>query len=202
MHESRLMSCVMWNDKCLVLLISTHTNPIGFPCMPHDEVPHRNGVVREKVPTSSMLVEYTNFMRGIDVINQLWASYSSQSLGHKWWHRIFLALLDITKVNIYIIYLDRCKQGSNPKKNPMMHLHFKNGLCEAFLEGWTPCNERSHEPLSQHLRIHIPSHSTKKRLCVVCETRKPHTYCYKCGIKFMCWKEGCYQQFHEAILQE
>jgi hypothetical protein len=79
MHESRSLSCVMWKDKCPILLISTHANPIGFPCMPHDEVPRRNGVVREKVPTSPMLIEYTTYMRGINVADQLRASYSSQS---------------------------------------------------------------------------------------------------------------------------
>jgi hypothetical protein len=61
----------MWKDKCPVLLISTHANPIGFPCVPHDEVPRRNGPVREKIPTSPMLVEYTTFMRGVDVADQL-----------------------------------------------------------------------------------------------------------------------------------
>jgi hypothetical protein len=91
MHDSRCLSCVMWKDKCLVLLISTHANPIGFPCVPRDEVPRRNRSVREKIPTSPMLIEYTTFMRGVDVANQLQASYSSQSRSHKWWHRIFFA---------------------------------------------------------------------------------------------------------------
>jgi hypothetical protein len=71
MHDSRLMSCIMWKDKCPVLLISTHANPIGFPCVPHDEVPHRNGTIREQIPTSPMLLEYTTFMRGVDVADQL-----------------------------------------------------------------------------------------------------------------------------------
>jgi hypothetical protein len=31
MHESRTISCMMWKDKCPVLLLSTHANPIGFP---------------------------------------------------------------------------------------------------------------------------------------------------------------------------
>jgi hypothetical protein len=106
MHNSRLLSCLMWKDKCPVFLISTHANPIGFPCMPRDEVPRRNGAVRENIPTSPMLLEYTTFMRGVDVADQLRASYSLQSRSHKWWHRIFFALLDITEVNIYVMYLD------------------------------------------------------------------------------------------------
>jgi hypothetical protein len=34
--------------------------------------------------TSPMLVEYTTFMRVVDVTYQLRASYSSQSRSHKW----------------------------------------------------------------------------------------------------------------------
>jgi hypothetical protein len=99
----------MWKDKCPVLLISTHANPIGFPCVPRDEVPRWNGPVREKIPTSPILIEYRTFTRGVDVADQLRASYSSQSRSHKWWHWIFFALLDITEVNAYVMYLDRCK---------------------------------------------------------------------------------------------
>jgi hypothetical protein len=68
MHASRELSCVMWKDKCPVLLISTHALPIGFPCVPVDKVPRRNGTIREMVLTSPMLLEYTTFMRGVDVL--------------------------------------------------------------------------------------------------------------------------------------
>jgi hypothetical protein len=90
MYDSRLMSCITWKDKCPVLLISTHANPIGFPYVPRDEVPRRNGVVRENIPTSPMLLEYMIFMRGVDVTDQLRASYSFQTRSHKWWYWVFL----------------------------------------------------------------------------------------------------------------
>jgi hypothetical protein len=106
MHDSRLMSCIMWKHKCPVLLISIHANPIGFPCVSRDEVPCRNGAVRENIPTSPTLLEYTTFMRGVDVADQLRASYTFQTRSHKWWHRIFFPLLNIMEVNIYIMYLD------------------------------------------------------------------------------------------------
>jgi hypothetical protein len=55
MHESRGISTVMWKDKCPVLLISSHAMLIGYPCVPRDEVPRRNGAIREFIGTLPML---------------------------------------------------------------------------------------------------------------------------------------------------
>jgi hypothetical protein len=173
MYNSRSLSCAMWKDKCPVLLLSTHANPIGFPCMLRDKVPRRNGAVSEKIPTSPILVEYTTFMRGVDVADHLCASYSSQSRSHKWWHQIFFALLDIMEVNsTCIIYLDRCKQGPNPVRSPMTHLQFKNALCEALLLGWKTRIVSRNESLTHRPSIHMPSHSKKKRLYVAVEEKR------------------------------
>jgi hypothetical protein len=102
MHENRGISYVMWKDKCLVLLISSQPMPVGFPCVPHDEVPWRNGATQDFIPTSPMLCEYTTYMWGVDVADQLRASYSSQTWSHKWRHQIFWFLIDMTEVNMYI----------------------------------------------------------------------------------------------------
>jgi hypothetical protein len=186
MHESRAISCIMWKDKCSVLLISTHAIPIGYPCMPVDTVPRRHGVVRDDVQTSPVLVEYTPFMRGVDVADQLRASYSSQTRSHKWWHRIFFAMLDVTEVSMYIMYMSRYNEEENSIKHPMNHLEFKVALCKALLQGWMQCTNISNEALTHRPSIHMPSHTSLKRACVVCEVRNPHTYCYQCGFKFMC----------------
>ena len=76
MHESRGVSCVMWKDKCPVLLLSTHATPIRAPCGARDTVQRRHGVVRDEIYMSPMLLEYTMYMRGVDVVDQLWASYT------------------------------------------------------------------------------------------------------------------------------
>jgi hypothetical protein len=77
------MSSVLWKDKKPVLLLSTSTIPTGFPYVSVDTVPRRNGAVHEAIPTSPMHVEYTTHMRGVDVADQLWASYSIQNQSHK-----------------------------------------------------------------------------------------------------------------------
>jgi hypothetical protein len=199
MHDSRGLSCIMWKDKCPILLISTHALPISFPCVPWDEVPHRNGAMRDNIPTSPILLEYTTFMRGIDVADQLRASYSSLTLSHKWWHRVFFAMLDIAEVNSYIMYLSRCAEGPNLEARPMKHLQFKTVLSEALLDGWRGRNERGNEVLTDCPTIHMPSSTHLKRLCVVYKLHTPHTYCFKCNFKFMCLKGGCYQCYHEAL---
>jgi hypothetical protein len=136
MHESRGLNCVIWKNKCQILFISIHAQPISFPCVPYNEVPCRNGTVRENIPISHVLLEYIIFMRHIDIANQLRASYSSPIRSHEWWHMIFFAMLDMTKVNMYIMYFSHCGEGPNPVAWPMTHLEFKNALCETLLQGW------------------------------------------------------------------
>jgi hypothetical protein len=74
----------MWKDKYPVLIIFTHAMPIRYPYMPCTTIPHRNRPIRENIPTLSMLLEYTTFMKGVDVADQLRTSYSSLRLSHKW----------------------------------------------------------------------------------------------------------------------
>ena len=139
MHSSWGMSSVMWKDKCLVLLLSTHALAVGLPSLfLPPKVPRRSGAMYHNIPTFPLLVEYTTYMCGVDVADQLRSSYTIQTKSHKWWHKIFNGLLDISTVNMYIMYLDRCKQRINPIPYPLTHLVFKRKLCEALLLGWLP----------------------------------------------------------------
>ena len=96
-------------DKYPVLLLSSCALPIGLPSMlPAPEVPCRSGIVRHQIPMPSILMEYTAYMWGVNVANQLRSLYNAQTRSHKRWHKIFNGLHDITIVNIYIMYLDRC----------------------------------------------------------------------------------------------
>jgi hypothetical protein len=70
---------------------------------------------------------------------------------------------------------------------------FKVALCKALLHRWPQCNHIKNEALTHWPSIHMPSHTSVKMTCIVCEVHTLHTYYYQCGFKFMCWKEGCYQ---------
>ena len=82
----------------------------------------------------------------------------------------------------------------------MNHLQFKLGLCEALLQGWEvrdpiPCELAPNErPV-----ICTLSYPEIRRPCVVCHVGRPHFLCYKCGLKWMCLRKGCYEQWHTAL---
>jgi hypothetical protein len=88
MHDDRKMASVMWKDKKPVLLISTHARLVAFLCE-IVEVPCRVGVVRKKIKTSPIHLEYTTYMRGVDVADHVWSNYTSMGRSHKWWHRLW-----------------------------------------------------------------------------------------------------------------
>ena len=136
MHESRQLSAIRWKDKKPVVIIFSHAVPIQFPYQyPVVSVPRRNGSIREEIQTSPMHLEYTTHMHGVDVADQLRASYSCQTRSHKWWHRVFFFLIDTSIVNMYAIYLDKCRNCAPPRK-PMTHLQFWTQLCEALMQNW------------------------------------------------------------------
>jgi hypothetical protein len=202
MHDSCTIRSVLWKDKHHVLLISTHARPIQAPYeKPVVTAPRRQGATRINIQTSLVLLEYTTDMRGVDVADQLRASYSAQVRSHKWWHRIFFFLLDMTVVNMYIIYVECVKNLWVPRL-PMTHLQFKMGLCEALLEGWSMRDLYPPDlpALPNRPVICTPSYTTIRCPCVVCNEHKPHFHCYKCGSKWMCLKEGCYERWHIALI--
>jgi hypothetical protein len=82
MHEDRRMCSVMWMDRKPVLMLSTHSLPMAFPCE-IVEVPCRIGAIRKMVKTSPVHKEYMTYMRGVHVAYQLQGNYTSQVRSHK-----------------------------------------------------------------------------------------------------------------------
>ena len=209
MHESRTMSSVVWKDKKPVLLLFTHAQPTISPGLHVPTVPRRNRAIREDIPTSPMHLEYTTHMRGVDVADQLRASYCTQNRSHKWWHRVFFFLLDMTVVNMFFIYIDKCK-NSLPVRKPMTHLQFRMELCDALLQNWRVQEEDDFVSSPQGRRYCYPVYSKRRNPCVVCNMSKhkngkrPHFYCPSCENKFMCFKgeNSCFQKYHDGLRQQ
>lgn len=99
-------------------MVSTHTQPLLRNGKKGDR-PYRIGEVKVNLSTSHVHLEYTTFIQGVDIIDQLCVSYMCQSRTHKWWHRVFL--LDTTTVNAYILHIDTSVGAGQTLKS---HLNF------------------------------------------------------------------------------
>jgi hypothetical protein len=60
----------------------------------------------QEVPSTPVHIQYQEFMRGIDVIDQLRTYYSIQLRSKKWWKKLMCFVLDQSFVNLYILYLE------------------------------------------------------------------------------------------------
>jgi hypothetical protein len=194
MHESRRMCSVLWKDKQPVLLLSTHAPPITAGDPRNCTVPRRDGARRPDICTSPVLVEYTNNMRGVDVADHLRGNYTTQVCTHKWWHRVFFFLWDLTTVNMYIMYL-RILKLLDQEEEAITHLQFRNGLAQALIHNWVGTNPRGSIELPRVPTIHCPRYTRFRRKCVRCRKRCRY-YCYLCGWRWMCVKRGCYELEH------
>jgi hypothetical protein len=134
MHQSRKMCLVLWKDKQPVLLLSTHSPPTPAPGM-KVKVPRRRGAVRKRINTSPVLKEYTTYMRGVDVADQLREVYTCRRATHKWWHRLFFFLLDTTICNMYIIYKTYWQSIGRSHK-AMNHKQFRIALAKALTKDY------------------------------------------------------------------
>lgn len=99
-----------WKDtKCVHLCSNFHGSE-------STEVKRKNKdgtTVSVKCP--QIIVDYNNYMGGVDHADRLRVAYGLNRRSKKWWHRIFWGLLDIAFVNAYIIH---------------SHLHEKQSLLE------------------------------------------------------------------------
>jgi hypothetical protein len=194
MHESRKLSCVVWKDKKSILLLSTHAKPIVSMGEETPTVPRRNSEDRPLIDTSPVHLEYTTSMWGVDVADHVRSNYSCQVRTHKWWHRVFFFLLDLTTTNMYVIYLDLWKkQGTSD--HPLTHLQFLNEMYKVLTQKWPGNDEICVLELSYAPRIHVPTYTKVRRRCVVCKERCQY-YCYLCNCEFHCFFKGCWEKKH------
>ena len=101
MHRSKQMAVIVWQDAQPVFLISTTANPVAFKWLSYKRWV---GSKQKEFYTSPILLEYQKHMRGVDLIDQHRVAYSSQLQTRKWWHRLFIFVLDSSIGNSYILY--------------------------------------------------------------------------------------------------
>jgi hypothetical protein len=195
-HVHRQMGVVSWQDKKLVTLLST----AAAPWEPNSKVLRRIPGLRGQlvVPSSPMHQQYVEYMRGVDVTDQLRGNYSSQLRCHKWWVKIFHLIVDQTMVNSYVTWMRQMEELGLPV---LTHLGFKIAVGKYLAAEVIQARRRGnvqHGPRPRHPRaVHTLFRSKLKRSCVICG-RVQKWFCTACGHKWMC-QEACYQAHHESL---
>ena len=195
-HVHRQMGVVSWQDKKLVTLLST----AAAPWEPNSKVLRRiPGLLGQLVvPSSPMHRQYVEYMRGVDVTDQLRGNYSSQLRCHKWWVKIFHLIVDQTMVNSYVTWVKQMEDLGLPVTS---HLAFKIVVGKYLAAEAIHARRRGHvfpDPRPRHPRaVHTLYRSKLKRGCVICG-RLQKWFCKACGNKWMC-PEACYQAQHERL---
>lgn len=190
MHVTRMIAIVCWMDKKPVLLASTAAPPIA-PLDTLVTVPRFVGSARVNIPTSPMHLQYTTYMRGVDLCDQLRGTYSTLPKTHKWWHRIFFFLLDTSLVNAWLLHNSNARAGNELE---MSHRDFQLVMAEEVTSTWKGRMAWTSAFRPTHATIYVPLWQDFRRVCKMCKKRT-RTMCAECGDKFLC-VTPCYMKCH------
>ncbi|XP_018570593.1 piggyBac transposable element-derived protein 3-like [Anoplophora glabripennis] len=202
------ISCVKWMDKRIVLLGSNYENPSDT-----DHVVRRkkNGEM-ENVPCPKVLKNYNQNMGFVDKADMLKKTYQMDRKSKKWWPRIFWHFIDVSVVNAFIIFQQRC--GNNRGMNlKAFRLAVVTGLVgagkktvkkgRARLEQKNVNNYKPTVPLEKRWdqSLHMPVYGNYRR-CALCSTRdhqrRSKWACDTCGVALcLSDKKDCFQRFHK-----
>lgn len=144
--------------------------------------------------------QYVEYMRGVDVTDQLRGNYSSQLRCYKWWMKIFNLIVDQTMVNSYVTWVKEMEQLGLCIPS---HLAFKIAVGKHMLADAIEARSRHKEvrgPAPRRpVRTQTHFRSKLKRKCVICgQVQK--WFCPACRNKWMC-REECYQAHHKSLMQ-
>lgn len=195
-HDHRQMAVVSWQDKCLVTLLSTAASPWEPGVSVLRRIPGMRGQL--KVPSSPIHVQYQEYMRGVDVTDQIRSNYSSQLKSHKWWHKLFFFIIDQSMVNSYVVY---CSQMESLGLRVRTHMQFNIAVGKHLVADWLQRRPRAQARPPPRQRRPPPVHShwqsSLKRKCIECGALG-RWYCPACGWKWMC-RQSCYHVIHERL---
>uniref|UniRef100_A0A8C4NJI7 PiggyBac transposable element-derived protein domain-containing protein n=1 Tax=Eptatretus burgeri TaxID=7764 RepID=A0A8C4NJI7_EPTBU len=119
--QKRNLVLTLWRDRRLVSMLSTNIDPrvdIGG-----------NGTTR---PLS--VLQYNQFMGGVDRSDQYRSYYSVGRTSKKWWCYILWFLVNLSIVNAWLLFRESCHDYTSSKNYD--HFQFRVDLAEQLRAGW------------------------------------------------------------------
>ena len=129
-----------WVDNKTLNLIS---NYVGVKPMASVQQWSKKEKSKVQVPCPQIVVAYNKAMGGVDLADMLISLYRIPIKTHRWYLKVFWHLVDIAKVNSWILYRRHCNQIGTPKKSTMTLLNFTKDLAEALMHAQQSINTPS-----------------------------------------------------------
>ena len=211
---------LQWKDKRTVTLVSTmHSATDRVNVTRHTKVNGEHVVLQ--VPQPAVVDEYNRWMGGVDVFDQMVATYRVLRKTWKWWKTLFFDFIDIAVVNAYILYQEYAKRP-DANLESLSHLEFRETLARqlANIQPDEPIPEPNNTPKKRkadYEDTHPPgiSPSNQRRNCVVCYRmdgveRKTRIFCRHCTINaanqsaYLCLTtdRNCWDVFHSDAFND
>ena len=152
-HRDRQMGASTWFDSKPVTFLSTSSNPIAgvdVTCRRW-----RGGESREEVRTTPQQVEYQKNMRGVDVVDQMRWDYTVQFHSRKWWHKVFMFVLDSSLQNMWTLWQGHM-QGRRAAKVGS-RLSFYHRIAYALIEHRMPLLKLAHLRIVTRITFTCPT---------------------------------------------
>ena len=175
---------------------------------------------RKDIPYPQIVKQYNKNMGGVDLADMLIALYRIPCKSNRWYQKLFWNLVDIAKVNAWLLYRRHYQQYEDATENQRSLLVFSSEIAEARIHSnkVTPCSScgrppkrRSTEPVTRGGKptVLLPMHDVRydqvghwpeiqenKNRCCLCDMTCRAT-CKKCSV-YLCLLEYryCFFDFH------
>ena len=193
---------ISWFDKKQVKLLTTIHNTSVFERTVRAkwEPEHRRTVMK---PGAVQL--YTDYMRGVDLIDQKIAYNLHTHRSLKWWKKIFMVLLEICVRHTDII----CRRLHSRVVTKKIRHRIVHGLLEGHkrltISAHRPPVDPPHRLTERYWPEPIPrtpAGSPVCRDCIVCSDRgkkrcQTQTRCHQCGYTMCMWP--CWMRYHTLM---
>ena len=198
-----------WQDRKAVCFLSTTHDTTATTCFRITKVD--NKWEKLVVPQPQLAADYTAYMGGVDRCDQMMQYYSFGRKTTKWTKRVFFKLLEITKVNAFILFSKSEHHQPPPGKPNLSLLQFTQRLISGLIDGYHNPAKRGRPSVTvpNEVRLtarHLPAKLPNKSWCHVCwrrvasgrqEKRRQTIYgCTECQ-RHLCLPE-CFTIYHSV----
>ena len=210
------LSIIRWYDNRAVMLSSTHVSINPVTSVKRWDRTKKRSV---DVTCPAIVHEYNTHMGGVDLFDMLMALYRVNHKSKKWYHRVFLWVLNLAVVNSWLLYRRHCEQTLTPAKEQLDLLSFAAKIANSLVlkdqlppalsrrrgrpstasetpeeEGPEVSRRRTNQKsVDEDIRFddigHLPSFADDRQRCKVCSKGITQMTCVKCSVHLCLQKE-------------